>query len=490
VEVSLLFITFDPIHPSAMKKQLLSLCTVLLMLIQQVSGQGIDKPIYQIVTYRDTAYLGAFEIELFPLIAPLHVQNFDSLAGQQFFDSTAFHRVVPGFVIQGGDPNTISGPISTWGQGQPWQPTVNAEFNAVRHNRGILGAARDTNINSANSQFYICTANAFFLDGQYTVYGKVISGMNIVDSIVASPRDVNDVPLQKITMFVTETGVNDSVPAAPGLIQPVDSSLHISSTQMFQWTSVPGAVMYSVEVATDSLFANVILDKDFGVTQTNTLAVPGSGNYFWRVKANNGGHESAWSPVWRFSSVTDSTILVFPPDSSLNIFMNPVVTWNPVPMADNYQLQLGFSQNFGPLTLLINQSGIQDTAYQSPMLQANTRYYWRVRSYDGIYPGYYSKRFTFVTGNLVGQSEIVSQPLYFIYPNPADDNVTVDFSESDARNVTISLLDLSGRQLETRQINGNDQRRISLNVSEYAAGMYLLQIMQDGLVSSEKLIVR
>jgi hypothetical protein len=80
--------------------------------------------------------------------------------------------------------------------------------------------------------------------------------------------------------------------------------------------------------------------------------------------------------------------------------------------------------------------------------------------------------------------------LYFIYPNPADDNVTVDFSESDARNVTISLLDLSGRQLETRQINGNDQRRISLNVSEYAAGMYLLQIMQDGLVSSEKLIVR
>jgi hypothetical protein len=80
--------------------------------------------------------------------------------------------------------------------------------------------------------------------------------------------------------------------------------------------------------------------------------------------------------------------------------------------------------------------------------------------------------------------------LYFIYPNPADDNVTLDFSESDARNVTISLIDISGRQLETQQINGSDQRRIFINVSEYAAGMYLLQISQEGVQSTEKIIIK
>ena len=156
-----------------MKKYLLSLCLLFCLSASDLVSQGIDKPIYQIVTYRDTTLLGTFNVELFPLIAPNHVHMFDSLVSTQFFDSTAFHRVVPGFVIQGGDPNTISGPMSTWGQGQPWQPTVNAEFNTVRHLRGILGAARDTDPNSATSQFYICVAPATFLDGNYTVYGKV-----------------------------------------------------------------------------------------------------------------------------------------------------------------------------------------------------------------------------------------------------------------------------------------------------------------------------
>lgn len=84
------------------------------------------------------------------------------------------------------------------GNGNPNQPTVNAEFSAVRHLRGIIGAARDTNINSASSQFYVCVANATFLDGQYTVFGRVTDGMDVVDTIVASPRDANDVPYRKL----------------------------------------------------------------------------------------------------------------------------------------------------------------------------------------------------------------------------------------------------------------------------------------------------
>ena len=117
-------------------------------------AQGFNKPQYQIVTHRAGVYLGTVNIELFPLIAPLATRNFDSLVSVQAYDSTAFHRVVPHFVVQGGDPNSIHGPVSTWGNGNANQPTVNAEFSAVHHYRGRIGAARDAAINSANSQFY------------------------------------------------------------------------------------------------------------------------------------------------------------------------------------------------------------------------------------------------------------------------------------------------------------------------------------------------
>mgnify|MGYP001794821952 CR=1 FL=1 len=108
------------------------------------------KPIYQILTKRAGVYLGTTNVELFPNIAPLAVRNFDSLVSVSFFDSTAFHRVIPGFMIQGGDPNSKHGPKSTWGLGDTTQPNVNAEFSAAKHLRGILSAARDTAINSAN----------------------------------------------------------------------------------------------------------------------------------------------------------------------------------------------------------------------------------------------------------------------------------------------------------------------------------------------------
>ena len=114
------------------------------------------KPRFQILTKRNNTLLGIINVELFPNIAPKHTRNFDSLVSKQFYDTTAFHRVIPGFVIQGGDPNSRHGPKPTWGQGQAGQPTVNAEFTAAKHVRGILSAARSTNINSATSQFFIC----------------------------------------------------------------------------------------------------------------------------------------------------------------------------------------------------------------------------------------------------------------------------------------------------------------------------------------------
>ncbi|HRG59799.1 MAG TPA: peptidylprolyl isomerase, partial [Bacteroidia bacterium] len=182
------------------------------------------KPQYSILSIENGDTIGTTIVELFPNIAPLHVANFDSLVNIHFFDSTAFHRVIPGFMIQGGDPNSRHGPDSTWGYGNPNQPTVNAEFSAAKHLRGILSAARDNDTNSANSQFFICVGPAAWLNGQYSVYGRVVSGMNYVDTIVNAPRDANDKPLQKIEMFINYIGSNDSVPYTPILTSPAFGS--------------------------------------------------------------------------------------------------------------------------------------------------------------------------------------------------------------------------------------------------------------------------
>jgi cyclophilin family peptidyl-prolyl cis-trans isomerase len=120
--------------------------------------------------------------------APNHVANFKKLAGQGFYDGTKFHRVIPGFMIQGGDPNTKSGDPSTWGSGGP-KDRVKAEFNDVKHERGVLSMARTDDPDSAGSQFFIMVKEYPSLDGKYSAFGRVLSGMDAVDKIVNSPRD-------------------------------------------------------------------------------------------------------------------------------------------------------------------------------------------------------------------------------------------------------------------------------------------------------------
>src|SRR5262245_54833622 len=114
------------------------------------------KPQYLITVTRGGQPLGQITIETFPDIAPKPSANFDSLVSIKFYDSTAFHRVIPGFVIQGGDPNSKNKPRSTWGYGDPSQRTVPAEFTRLSHTRGMMSAARATDPNSATSQFFIC----------------------------------------------------------------------------------------------------------------------------------------------------------------------------------------------------------------------------------------------------------------------------------------------------------------------------------------------
>lgn len=139
---------------------------------------------------------GKIVFELLPNIAPETVRNFTKLAKSNFYDGALFHRVIPGFMIQGGDPNTKKPDKSKWGMGGPGY-TIKAEFNSRSHLRGIVSMARSTDPNSAGSQFFIVTTDSTFLDKQYTAFGQVLEGIDVADKIVKLQRDKNDCPLQE-----------------------------------------------------------------------------------------------------------------------------------------------------------------------------------------------------------------------------------------------------------------------------------------------------
>ncbi len=144
---------------------------------------------------------GTMELKFFPEVAPNHVHNFIELAKKEFYNGTTFHRVIPDFMIQGGDPNTRSEDRSRHGLGGPGH-SLQAEFNDRQHKRGILSMARSSLPDSAGSQFFICLADSFFLDKKYTVFGEVVKGMDVADKIVRQPRDKRDNPLERIEMTV------------------------------------------------------------------------------------------------------------------------------------------------------------------------------------------------------------------------------------------------------------------------------------------------
>jgi peptidyl-prolyl cis-trans isomerase B (cyclophilin B) len=146
---------------------------------------------------------GEIELEFFEQKAPGHVKNFQDLANKGFYNGTTFHRVIPGFMIQGGDPGTRDpkAPRSQHGIGGPGY-NIKAEFNDTPHKRGVLSMARSNDPNSAGSQFFICVSDALFLDQKYTAFGRVVRGMEVADKIVNAARDRNDNPNERIEMKV------------------------------------------------------------------------------------------------------------------------------------------------------------------------------------------------------------------------------------------------------------------------------------------------
>jgi peptidyl-prolyl cis-trans isomerase B (cyclophilin B) len=146
---------------------------------------------------------GEIEVELLADKAPGHVKNFTDLARKGFYDGTTFHRVIPGFMIQGGDPTTkdLKAPRQRHGTGGPGY-NVKAEFNDTSHKRGVVSMARAQDPDSAGCQFFICVADSTFLDRQYTAFGRVTRGIEIADQVVNAPRDSRDNPNERIEMKV------------------------------------------------------------------------------------------------------------------------------------------------------------------------------------------------------------------------------------------------------------------------------------------------
>ena len=144
---------------------------------------------------------GDITLKFFPEMAPNHVNNFIELAKSKFYDGTTFHRVIPRFMIQGGDPNSRNENKRLHGTGGPGYQ-LKAEFNSIPHHRGRLSMARSSHPDSAGSQFFICLVDTPHLDGSYTVFGEVTKGMDVADKIVSQPRDRRDNPLDRIEIKV------------------------------------------------------------------------------------------------------------------------------------------------------------------------------------------------------------------------------------------------------------------------------------------------
>ncbi len=191
--------------------------------VAETPAPATPKPVGEQVAVIETK-LGTITIELDPLAAPLTVANFEKLIGEGFYNGTTFHRVIPDFMIQGGDPNSKGEDRSTYGKGGP-DYTLQAEIK-LKHKRGSVAMARlPNNVNplksSNGSQFYICVIDCPFLDGEYTVFGKVISGMEVVDRISMLQRDGRDNPLQRLEMKVTLAPRPGQIPPPPPESTPI-----------------------------------------------------------------------------------------------------------------------------------------------------------------------------------------------------------------------------------------------------------------------------
>lgn len=461
--------------------------TLLLLAVFLLAISGLDaqegKPQYVVTASRSDTVLGQFTIELFPDIAPLHARNFDSLVSIGFYDGTAFHRVIPGFVIQGGDPNTRGNDHSTWGIGDPSQTNVPAEFNPVSHLRGILSAARSQDPNSATSQFFIVVAPATRLDRLYTVYGRVLTGMNIVDSIVRAPTEPNQFgensrPVDKITMTIQRTGIDTSIPSRVNLIAPGDDTSRVRAQQELRWARLDEAILYEVQLSKQPDFS-VIAARD-SVTLTTYTARALELNrtrYYWRVRASNGGRRGEWSTPRSFTTSLSSPTLLSPANGDTAVVMPARLVWRTVPFATRYRVQV--SGNIGFTSFHVD-TVMTDTAYATHNLAQYPRLFWRVFAMDELGDSTQSARFNFRPATTVGIDSDADRGdgLTVELTRGGTDSFSLIATLASASKLDIRIVDASGRTLHQIADASHPAGRHAFTIAtrELPSGTYFVSV--------------
>lgn len=209
------FLRLRGISSAAMKQTLLLSATALLLSLGVVSAPAQDKketkPAAKEVAVLKFKDFGDIVVEFFPDVAPKTVENFKKLAKEKFYDGTQSHRLIPGFMIQLGDPFTKDpSKEAFWGTGDPGYK-IKAEFNARPHDKGVLSMARSSDPDSAGSQFFICFKRAANLDNQYTVFGKVLKGLDVLDKLEAVPTAPRDRPTRPVVLESIKVVPADSI---------------------------------------------------------------------------------------------------------------------------------------------------------------------------------------------------------------------------------------------------------------------------------------
>ncbi|MDH3312593.1 MAG: peptidylprolyl isomerase [Nitrosopumilus sp.] len=194
--------------------------------------------------------LGKITIGFFYDDAPKHVENFIKLSLSGYYDGTLFHRIIPGFMIQGGDPNTVNGDPNTWGIGGP-DERLNAEFNTIKHNRGIVSMARSADPNSGGSQFFIIHKDSNFLDEQYTIFGRLVTqeSFDTLDKIAEVQTETNDRPIdpEKVRIIKATVASESDIPNLLVLSEPERvQSIATSSTGNQKYESTEHGIAFSV----------------------------------------------------------------------------------------------------------------------------------------------------------------------------------------------------------------------------------------------------
>jgi len=250
---------------------MISLSLLLINLGNQSFAQSDDK---LVILHTN---LGKIAIEFFPNDAPNHVANFIKLSENGFYDDTIFHRIIPGFMIQGGDPNTKNGDKSTWGTGGPGY-SVSAEFNNIKHNRGIVSMARSADPNSAGSQFFIVHKDSNFLDEQYTVFGRIVTeeSFETLDKIASVETGDKDIPVNTEQVKITKVEVvnRSEVSNLLEVSDPERIIMPIVSSESQPYLSDPEKTIPIVNSSGSQLFENKALDVAFNVPEGWLLQQP------------------------------------------------------------------------------------------------------------------------------------------------------------------------------------------------------------------------